>query len=67
MNYTIDGTTKRYVANPSYSYGSFTVSADDKHQFGCEGGELFPTKIEKVCLIDGFVYFGILKIILHFN
>jgi len=36
MKYTTNGTTKRYIANTSCYYDSFAVSADDKHQFGCE-------------------------------
>lgn len=36
MKYTTNGTTKRYSANQSCSYGSHVVSASDKYQFGCE-------------------------------
>ena len=36
MNYTIEGTTKRYNANKSCSYSDFTPTKDDLCQYGCE-------------------------------
>ena len=36
MNYTIEGTTKRYNANTSCSYSDFTPTKDDLCQYGCE-------------------------------
>lgn len=36
MNYTIEGTTKRYTGNPSCSYPTFIPIKDDLCQYGCE-------------------------------
>jgi len=36
MNYTTEGTTKRYKGNPSCSYPTFTSLKNDLCQYGCE-------------------------------
>ncbi len=36
MNYTTEGTTKRYNANRSCIYPDFTPNKDDLYQYGCE-------------------------------
>jgi hypothetical protein len=36
MNYTIEGTTKRYTGNPSCSYPTFIPAKDNLCQYGCE-------------------------------
>jgi len=47
MKHTATGTTKRYEANPNCPYGSFTINADDKYQYGCEFEFYIDTKIYK--------------------
>ena len=36
MEYTTNGTTKRYAGNKDCSYGNFSVDINDRYQFGCE-------------------------------